>query len=130
MVIATHTALSLLVEVGDCNRFRSARHFTSYLGLVFGESSSGDKQVPTGITKAGNSHLRRLLAEAAQLYNRGLVGKRGTRLKAGQDGNTPGVIACADKANERMQRKFCKITFRSKHNILKTAIARELACFA
>lgn len=127
--IATHTALSLLVEVGDYNRFRSAQHFASYLGLVPGESSSGEKQVRTGITKAGNSHLRRLLVEAAQSYSRGAVGKKGTTLKARQNGNTPEVIAYADKANERLQRKFYKIAFRSKHNIAKTAVARELACF-
>lgn len=127
--IATHTALSLMVEVGDYNRFRSAQHFASYLGLVPGESSSGEKQVRTGITKAGNSHLRRLLIEAAQSYSRGAVGKKGATLKARQNGNTPEVISYADKANERLQRKFYKIAFRSKHNIAKTAVARELACF-
>src|SRR5699024_5431041 len=99
--IATHTALSLLVEVGDYNRFRSAQHFASYLGLVPGESSSGEKQVRTGITKAGNSHLRWLLVESANSYSRGAVGKKGGVLKAKQEGNTPEVIAYADKANER-----------------------------
>ena len=39
------------------------------------------------------------------------------------------VIAYADKANERMQRKYYRIAFKSRHNIAKTAIARELACF-
>ena len=33
------------------------------------------------------------------------------------------------KANERMQRKYYRIAFKSRHNIAKTAIARELACF-
>lgn len=127
--IATHTALSLLVEVGDYNRFSSAQHFASFLGLVRSESFSGEKQVRTGITKAGNSHLRRLLVEAANSYSRGAVGKKGTILKDRQDGNIPEVIAYADKANERLQRKFYKIAFRSKHNIAKTAVARELACF-
>ena len=127
--IATHTALSLLVEVGDYNRFRSAQHFASYLGLVPGESSSGEKQVRTGITKAGNSHLRWLLVESANSYSRGAVGKKGGVLKAKQEGNTPEVIAYADKANERLQRKYYKLALRSRHNIAKTAIARELACF-
>lgn len=127
--IATHTALSLLVEVGDYNRFRSAQHFASYLGLVPGESSSGEKQVRTGMTKAENSHLRRLLVETAQTYSRGGIGKKGATLKAREDGNALKIIAYADKANERLQRKFYKIAFRSKHNIAKTAVARELACF-
>jgi len=127
--IATHTALSLLVEVGDFQRFRTAKQFAAYLGLVPGESSSGDKQVYTGITKAGNAHLRRLLVEAAQTYNRGAVGKKSTTLKYKQAGNPSEVIAYADRANERLQRKYHRIAFRSKHNIAKTAIARELACF-
>ena len=101
--IATHTALSLLVEVGDFQRFRSAKHFGAYLGLVPGENSSSDKQVRTSITKAGNSHLRRLLVEAAQTYQRGSVGKKSAALKARQDGNSAEVIAYADKANERLQ---------------------------
>lgn len=127
--IATHTALSLLVEVGDFQRFRTAKHFAAFLGLVPGESSSGDKQIHTSITKAGNTHLRRLLVEAAHVYSRGTVGKKGTTLRSRQEGNSSEIIAYADKANERLQRKFHRIAFRSKHNIAKTAVARELACF-
>ena len=127
--VAAHTALSLLVEVGDFQRFRSAKHFAAYLGLVPGEHSSSDKQIRTSITKAGNTHLRRLLVEAAQSYNRGAIGKKSAALKARQGGNPAKVIAYADKANERMQRKYYRIAFKSRHNIAKTAIARELACF-
>ena len=127
--VAAHTALSLLVEVGDFQRFRSAKHFAAYLGLVPGEHSSSDKQIRTSITKAGNTHLRRLLVEAAQSYNRGAIGKKSAALKTRQGGNPAEVIAYADKANERMQRKYYRIAFKSRHNIAKTAIARELACF-
>lgn len=73
--IKNHTALAFCCEVGDFRRFPSAQQFASYLGLVPGENSSGEKQQHTGITKAGNSHLRRLLIEAAQQYGRGAVGK-------------------------------------------------------
>ena len=41
--VAAHTALSLLVEAGDFQRFRSAKHFAAYLGLVPGEHSSSDR---------------------------------------------------------------------------------------
>ena len=61
--IATHTALSCLVEIGDFSRFPSVRQFSAFLGLVPGEHSSGDHQCRGGITKAGNSHLRRLLID-------------------------------------------------------------------
>ena len=129
--VKTHTALSVLVEVGDFNRFASAQHFASYLGLVPGEDSSGNDQNRLGITKAGNRHVRLLLTEASQCYARGQVGFKSKELKARQSGNTPAVIAYADKANERLRRRYYKMVLNKckKHNVAKTAIARELACF-
>lgn len=43
----------------------------------------------------------------------------------------PQVIAYADRANERLRRKYYKMTLGKgkKSNIAKTAVARELACF-
>jgi transposase len=55
------TALSLVCEIGDYQRFPSAEAFMSYLGLVPSEHSSGKKRKQGGITKSGNGHLRRLL---------------------------------------------------------------------
>lgn len=129
--IKTHTALSVIVEVGDFKRFASAEKFASYIGLVPGEDSSGDGQTRLGITKAGNRHVRMLLTEASQCYSRGQIGYKSKALKARQDGNTPQVIAYADKANERLRRRYYKMVLSKckKHNVAKTAIARELACF-
>ena len=51
-------------------------------------------------------------------------------LKARQSGNTPEMIAYADKANERLRRKYYKmIRHGKKKNVAVTAVARELACF-
>lgn len=129
--IKKHTALSVLVEVGDFKRFADAQHFASYLGLVPGEDSSGDGQTRLGITKAGNRHIRLLLMESAQCFARGQVGFKSKELKARQYGNTPQVIAYADKANERLRRRYYKMVLgkSKKHNVAKAAIARELACF-
>lgn len=129
--VKTHTALSVLVEVGDFNRFANAEKFASYLGLVPGEDSSGDGQTRLSITKAGNRHVRMLLTEASQSYSRGQIGYKSKALKARQEGNTAQVIAYADKANERLRRKYYKLVLNrnKKHNVAKTAIARELACF-
>ena len=127
--VATHTALSMVSEVGDFRRFPSAQHFSSYLGLTPGEHSSGKSRNTLGITKAGNSHLRSLLVEAAQCFSRGSVGQKSAALKARQEGNNSAVIQYADRANERLRRKYIRITMRSSSNIAKTAIARELACF-
>jgi transposase len=129
--VKTHTALSVLVEVGDFKRFATAQQFASYLGLVPGEDSSGDGQTRLGITKAGNRHIRMLLTEAAQCYSRGQVGFKSKELKSRQSGNPTEVIAYADKANERLRRRYYKMVLGKckKHNVAKTAIARELACF-
>ena len=129
--VRTHTALAAIVEVGDFRRFAKAENFASFLGLVPGEDSSGAHQRRGSITKAGNSHVRRLLVESAQGYTRGTVGYKSKDLKRRQSGNTPEVIAYADKANERLRRKFYRMTLKNgaHRNVAATAIAREIACF-
>lgn len=129
--IKTHTALSLIVEIGDFHRFAKANNFSSFLGLTPGESTSDENKKMLGITKAGNSHLRRLLTEAAQGYTKGVVGYKSKALKARQKGNTPEIIAYADKCNERLRRKFYRLTLKNNvnRNKTKSAVARELACF-
>ena len=129
--IKTHTALSVIVEVGDFNRFGTANQFASYLGLVPGEHTSSNDINRLGITKAGNSHVRQLLTEAAQCYGRGRIGYKSKELKARQSGNDPIIIAYADKANERLKRKLYRMVMNKnkKHNVAKIAVARELSCF-
>lgn len=104
--IKTQTALSTIVEVGDFKRFSSAQQFASYLGLTPGEDSSGGDQNRLGITKAGNSHIRTLLVEAAQSYTRGQAGHKSKPLKERQYGNPADIIAYADKAKERLRRRY------------------------
>ena len=127
--IKPHTALATIVETGDFKRFKTAQQYSAFLGLVPGEDSSGESIRRTGITKSGNSHIRKLLIESAQCYSRGAVGAKSKALLNRQAGNDPKVIAYADKANERLKRKCYKIIFRSKRNIAVTSVARELACF-
>ncbi|MBP3359502.1 MAG: IS110 family transposase [Clostridia bacterium] len=129
--VKTHTALSVIVEVGDFNRFATAQQFASYLGLVPGENSSGGEHKKLGITKAGNRHVRKLLVETAQHYGRGNANYKSKTLKARQKGNTARVISYADKANERLKRRYYKMVLgkNKKANVAKTAVARELACF-
>jgi len=129
--IKTHTALSVLVEIGDFNRFPQAGNLAAFIGLVPGEDSSGEKQLRGSITKAGNTQVRRLLVESAQCYTRGAIGHKSVDLKRRQKGNEPQVIAYADKANERLRRKFYRMTLKNNinRNVAATAVARELACF-
>lgn len=129
--VKTQTALCVLVEVGDFKRFATAKNFASYIGLVPGEDSSGDSQKRLGITKAGNTHVRKLLVEAAQSYSKGQIGYKSKELKDRQYGNTAQIIAYADRANERLRRRYYRMVLKEnkKSNVAKTAIARELACF-
>ena len=62
------TAVALVAELGDLTRFGHPRELMAYLGLVPSEYSSGPSVRRGGITKAGNPHVRRLLAEAAWAY--------------------------------------------------------------
>ena len=128
--IKAHIALALLAEIGDFARFGRAGHFASFLGLTPGESSSGEQRTGLGITKAGNSHLRRLLVEAAQSIARGRIGYKSKDLKARQRGQPSRVVAYADRANERLRRRYSRMIQRgAKRNVAVTALARELACF-
>ena len=128
--VKTHTALSCLVETGDFQRFAKGNIYSAYLGLVSGGDSSSDNINRLSITKAGNSHVRKLLVEASKGICKGAVGHKSKDLKARQSGNLPEVVAYADKANERLRRKYYKmIRHGKKKNVAVTAVARELACF-
>jgi len=129
--VKTHTALATIVEIGDFNRFAKPTNFTAFLGIVPGEDSSGEKRRVGSITKEGNSHIRRLLVESAQSYAKGTPGHKSKELKRRQAGNDPQVIAYADRANERLRRKFYRLTLNNgtHRNTAVTAVARELACF-
>lgn len=128
--IKTHTALSLIVETGDFERFAKGNVYAAYLGLAPGERSSSDNINRLGITKAGNRHLRQLLIEAAGGICKGAVGHKSKNLRQRQNGNTAAVIAYADKANTRLRSRYYKfIRHGKKRNIAVAAIARELACF-
>lgn len=128
--VKTHTALSLIVETSDFKRFSKGNIYAAFLGLIPGDDSSGKDDNKLGITKSGNKHLRRLLVESAQSYTRGAIGFKSREVKQRQSKCSKEVILYADKANERLRRKYHKMISKGKKfNVTKTAIARELACF-
>ena len=128
--IKTKAAMTALVETGDFERFANAEKYAAYIGLIPGEHSSSDDVNHMGITKAGNRHMRRVLTEAAQAICKGQPGYKSKALRDRQEGNSREVIAYADKANERMRRKYYRMIFRGKkRNVAVTAVTRELACF-
>ena len=82
------------------------------------------------LTKAGNCHVRRLLIESAQSYARGRIGAKSKELLKRQEGVEPKYVAYADKANERLRRKFYRLTEDGKiRNVAVAAVAHELSCF-
>ena len=128
--IKTHTALSLIVETGDFFRFAKGNIYAAFLGLAPGEDSSGPKTNRMGLSKAGNSHLRLLLIEAAGGICKGMIGHKSKDLKARQSGNKVEVIAYADRANTRLRSRYYKFIRKGKaRNVAVAAVARELACF-
>ena len=128
--ITQTSALTIISEVSDFKRFATASEFSSYLGLVPGESSSGQKINRLGITKMGNSIVRTLLIEASQSIVRGNIVYKSKRLKSRQMGQDVNIISYADRATERLMRKFSKLVAKGVHrNKAIAAIARELACF-
>ena len=126
--IDTTTAITIVAELHDPRRFQSPRDLMAYLGLVPTEHSSGNRQRRGGITKAGNGHVRRVLIEAAWHYrHRPSVG---IKLRQRRHGQPPRVIAIADRAQQRLCRRYRRLTERGKpHNKVVVAVARELVGF-
>lgn len=59
------TAMHLLTELADINRFKNFHHLCSYVGFVPSTHSSGDRDITAGITPRKNSRLRTTLIESA-----------------------------------------------------------------
>ena len=76
--VSTLTAFALTVELGDWHRFRP-ESLGPFLGLTPSENSSGERRRQGAITKAGNSHVRRLLIEAAWHHRRPSAHERHAR---------------------------------------------------
>jgi transposase len=123
--IATLTGFALAVELGDWHRF-TGQSIGSFVGLVPSEESSGGSRVQGPITKAGNTHARRLLIEAAWHHR--------TRYTLGKALRDRGTLAPAaarargDLGNRRLHARWASFDRREKRPVVaNTAIARELA---
>jgi transposase len=61
-------AVTLVAAMGDLTRFERPRELMKCMGLIPSEHSSGEKRQQGSITKAGNTHARRVLVEGAWAY--------------------------------------------------------------
>lgn len=121
------TAVTIVAEVGDLRRFRTAPQLMAYAGVVPSESSSGGKQQRGAITKTGNSLLRHVFGEAAH-HARHAPRVAGT-LKQRQAELPSEVIELAWRAQVRLHTRYRHLSSRIGTRKALTAIARELAGF-
>src|SRR5712671_2342436 len=94
------TALAFVLIIGRADRFQCGKQIASYLGLVPLEESSGQRRRLGHITKQGNSLLRFLLVEAAQVTVR---------------------------SDPEWRSKYFHLAMRRGRKIAKVAMARRLA---
>jgi len=94
------TALAFVLIIGSPARFRCGKQIGSYVGLIPCEDSSAGHQRLGHISKQGNSLLRFLLVEAAQI---------------------------AVRHDPDWRRRFLHLAMRRERRIAKVAMARKLA---
>jgi transposase len=94
------TALAFELVIGTPQRFHCGKQIASYVGLVPSEESSGDRRRLGHISKQGNSLLRFLLVEAAQVTVR---------------------------SDQEWRSKYFHLAMRRGRTIAKVAMARKLA---
>jgi len=126
--IAMISAMTIVAELGDLTRFETANQLMTYLGLVPSQHSTGKKEKKGGITKTGNSHVRRILVESAWTYR--FPARKTATIQRRAEKCSQTVQDIAWKAQKRLCGRFRHLLERGKKKvILNTAIARELAGF-
>jgi len=121
-------ALTLASEVCDWGRFPRASAFMGFAGLGVSEYSTGGRTRRGHITKAGNTHLRTQLVEAAWSYQHGP--SVGPSLRRRQEGCTPETVARSWAAQRRLCARFRALAARKNvKSVVATAVARELGGF-
>jgi transposase len=121
-------AVTLVAELGDLTRFDNPRQLMSYLGLIPSEYSSGDRRRQGGITKAGNTHARRVLIEGAWAYR--YPAKVSRHLQLRLETLPKPLQDISWKAQVRLCQRYRRLIGRGKNpNQVVVAIARELSAF-
>jgi transposase len=121
-------AVTLVAEMGDLHRFEHPKQLMAYLGVVPSEHSSGQSRSRGCITKTGNSHVRRILIEAAWCYR---YSARMSRPVTDRNRGQPKAVRdIAWRAQLRLCSRYQRLAARGMHsNKVCVAVARELAAF-
>jgi transposase len=121
-------AVTMVAEIGDLTRFDTPREPMKFLGLIPSEYTSAERRRQGSITKAGNTHARRVLVEGAWAYRYPAKVSRHLQLRLEKQ---PKVIQDISwKAQARLCKRYRRLVAKGKHaNVVTVAIARELAGF-
>lgn len=126
--VALITAATIVAELGDPGRFRTARQMMGYLGYGVTEYSSGERVHRGGITRAGNMHFRHVVGEGSWQYARPV--RVGKVLKRQRHGQPAAVVEIAERADQRLHRRYWRLVHRGKlPQTAIVAVARELVGF-
>ncbi len=101
------TATAVIAAIGNGAAFRKGREFSAWLGLVPGEHTTGGKQKLLGISKRGNSYLRRLFVQGARA-----------------------VLQFREKQSSGLSAWLAQLTSRTHRNVAGVALANKLARMA
>lgn len=101
------TATALIAAIGNGGAFRKGREFAAWVGLVPREHSTGGKQKLLGISKRGNSYLRKLFVQGARA-----------------------VLQFRDKQCSGLKHWLAELCSRSHYNVVGVALANKLARMA
>jgi hypothetical protein len=114
----------LVAELVVLRGFANPRQLLALAGLVHSDQSCGGGQHHGGITKTGNTQVRRLLVEAAWHYARPL------RTRPASAGAGSPVAMIAHTARTRLPRRYWRLVGRGKpRQVAVVAISRELVGF-
>ena len=101
------TATAVIAAIGNGAAFHKGREFAAWIGLVPREYSTGGQQKLLGISKRGNSYLRRLFVQGARA-----------------------VLQQRTKQSSGLGTWLAQLTLRTHHNVAAVALANKLARIA
>jgi transposase len=97
-------ATALVAAVGNGQRFSKARDLAAWIGLTPKQNSTGGKTKLAGISKRGNTYLRKVLVHGAR-----------------------SVLLQAHRHQDRMRRWVVGLGARKHHNVATCAVANKVA---
>src|SRR6202140_350889 len=101
------TATALIAAIGNGGAFHKGREFAAWMGVVPREHSTGGQQKLLGISKRGNSYLRRLFVQGARA-----------------------VLQQRTKQSSGLSTWLAQLTSRTHRNVAAVALANKLARIA